>query len=417
MRSLAFVLSLLFIFVIPWEGVVRLPGLGTAARLTGFGVAGFWILTVLVTGKVRKPAPFQLAVSLFVAWNALSIFWSANPTRTLSQLITWAQLLILIYILWDLYTTRTAILLGLQAFIFGEYVAVGSAIANFFSGNVYYTNYERFSPGETNPDGFGFMLALAIPVAWYLASAPDLPKYKRLLRLINYTYIPAAFLGLALSGTRTAMLASVVGMAFGLASLNRLRPITRLVIFAVLSTAILLLLPQVQDLTSFQRLGTTASSLATGDLNQRTQIWEDGLVAFAERPLVGVGGNMYRSINSLGKVAHNSFLSVLVELGIVGFTLFGTILTIAVWQAIQQPKWEASFWLTMLAVWCIGALSLTYEHRKATWLILSLIVASSSLVATAGASRRREHLQEPVLQTAVNSIASAHGAASRTTPL
>ena len=35
-----------------------------------------------------------------------------------------------------------------------------------------------------------------------------------------------------------------------------------------------------------------------------------------ERPLLGVGANMYRTVNTLGKEAHNSFVSVLVELGL-----------------------------------------------------------------------------------------------------
>jgi hypothetical protein len=59
--------------------------------------------------------------------------------------------------------------------------------------------------------------------------------------------------------------------------------------------------------------------------------------------------------------------------------LFGLILAVAIMQALRQPKWEAAFWLTMLLVWAICASSLTYEHRKATWLILSMVVASAAL--------------------------------------
>jgi O-antigen ligase len=88
---------------------------------------------------------------------------------------------------------------------------------------------------------------------------------------------------------------------------------------------------------------------------------------------------MYRSVNSLGKLAHNSFISVLVELGLIGFILFGTILGIATIKAWSQPRWDSRFWLTVLAVWAIGASSLTYEYRKATWLFLSLLIASAAL--------------------------------------
>jgi len=362
--------------------MVELPGLGTAAKLMGFGVAAFWLATVVITGRFRKPRPFHIVLYLFVLWIAVSVFWSADPNSTVAHMRTWAQLLGLVLILWDLYTTRAAVLAGLQVFILGEYVAIGSAVANFFSGKVYYTYYQRFSPAaQTNPDGFGFIVALGIPVAWYLASSKGTTKMSGLLKLVNYAYIPAAFLGLALSGTRTALIASIVGMAFGLASLTRLRLAARIAIFLLLTSAVLILLPHVQQLRSFQRLGTTYVELTEGDLNNRTNNWGEGLASFEEHPLLGVGSNMYRSVNSLGKLAHNSFLSVLVELGLIGFALFGIILTIAVIQALSHPKWDSRFWLTVLAVWAIGASTLTWEYRKATWLFLSLVIASAALTS------------------------------------
>jgi O-antigen ligase len=378
MRSIALALSLVFIFLVPWEGMVRLP-LGTFARFTGTMLGAFWLGTVLVTGRLRKLGPFQVMVCLFVLWNMLSVFWSENPNRSFAHSRTWAQMFLLVVILWDLYTTRASLLAGLQAYILGAYVAVGSAVYNYFTGKVYYTNYQRFSAGETNPDGFGFIMALGIPVAWYLAGSINNHGIGRFLRFVNYVYIPAALLGIALSGTRTALIASVIGMAFGLASLTRLRLIARIAIFVLLSSIILFLLPHVQTLKSFQRLSTTGAELTSGDLNNRTNNWREGLAAFAERPLLGVGSNMYRSINSLGKVGHNSFVSVLVELGLIGFILFSIILGIAFVQAWRQPKWQSWFWLTVLTVWSIGAFTLTWESRKSTWLFLSFAVVSAAI--------------------------------------
>ena len=378
MRKVAYLLSLVFVFVIPWEGVIELPGLGTAAKLVGFGVAGFWVATVIFTRELRKPGMFHLTFFLFVLWVAASVFWSGEPSKTLAHLRTWAQLLILSLILWDLYTTRESIMTGLQAFILGEYVAVGSALGNFVAGNMYYTTYERFSASvQGSPDGFGVIVAMGIPVAWYLASSASTGTF---FRLLNYAYIPAAFIGITLSGTRTALIASMIGMAFGLASLNRLRPTVRVGTFALLTVAILLLLPYVRPLRSFERFSTTATELTQGDLNNRTNNWAEGLESFVEHPILGVGSNMYRSVNRLGKLAYNSYLSVLVELGLVGFALFGFMLVIAFFEALRQPKWDALFWLAVLGTWAISASTLTYEYRKATWLFLSMCVAAGALV-------------------------------------
>jgi hypothetical protein len=404
MRAIAFILSLILIFMIPWEDVVNLPGLGTVARSMGLVVALFWVATVLYSGRVRKPSLFHIMACLFVLWNALSILWSGNADRTAVQILTLAQLLGLTFILWDLYTTRAALWIGLEMYILGAYVALGSAVANYFSGSAYY--FERFSATGTNPDDLGIILALGIPIAWYLAVSINIGRGNTLLKLINYLYIPAALLGIALSGTRTALIAAVPGLVFGVASLTRLRLWARVAIFLSLLVAVYFLLPFV-PLTSVQRLSTTGSELAGGDLNGRTTIWRQGFASFAEHPLIGVGSSMFRSVNTVGKmvgkVAHNSFLSILVEVGLVGFLLFGIMLAIVVAQAWRQPRWEAAFWLTILATWAIGASTLTWENRKPTWLFLSLVVVSANLVM----QQNKSAAKTP--QQLVNNTASTAG--------
>lgn len=380
MRTIAYVLSLAFIFVIPWEDV-ELFGFGAIAPLIGFAMAVAWGAAVLGSGGIRRPGAFHIAVGLFVLWNAASVAWSSNPADTLAHAFTWAQLAILVIALWDLYTTRTAVTTGLQMYVLGAYVAIGAAAVNYIAGRSFYAYGQRFSAGDTNPDGFSFIVALGIPVAWYLAGANGLPRLNGLLKLVNYAYIPASFFALALAGTRTALIAAIAGCAYGLLSLGRVKPWARVAIAALLVAAVLAVVPYVEGLKSFQRLGTTVTELTEGDLNNRTNNWSEGLWAFAQRPLLGVGSDMYRSVNSLGKVAHNSFISVLVELGLVGFALFGVILLITVTRAYVQPKWDAMFWLAVLAVWMIGASTLTWEYRKTTWLFFGLLVSHSAVIA------------------------------------
>lgn len=390
MRTHAFRLSLAFIFLIPWEGV-ELESFDGLAKYTGIVAAAFWFATLLRARQVRAPRAFQAAVFTFAAWNAFSTLWSVDPVDTAGRAMTWAQLFVFVLMLWDLYTTRAAVLAGLQAYVLGAYVAVGSALSNYLSGEAFYGHYDRFSSGDTNPDGFAFLLALGLPAAWYLASSKTTSRAQRVLRFANFSYVPAAFLGIALSGTRTALIATIPAMAFGLSSLVRLERAARLAVVLLLTSTLLLLLSQVQTLTSFQRFGTVVSELTEGDLNNRTKNWMEGLATFSEHPLLGIGSNTYRSQNSLGKVAHNSYLSVLVELGLIGLAVFGGILTIAFVHAFGQSGWERAFWLSQLAVWAIGASTLTWEHRKSTWLFLSLVVASAALARERAAPAAAVH--------------------------
>jgi hypothetical protein len=170
MRTIALTLSLVLVFMIPWEGVIKVPALGTegsssAARFMGLAVGTFWVATVVMTRRFRRPRPFHVMVFLFVLWNVLSVLWSGDPNSTIDHVVTWGQSLGMVFILWDLYTTRAALLAGLQAYILGAYVALGGAVASYFAGNTAY-KYQRFTPGgDVNPDGFAFIVALGIPVA------------------------------------------------------------------------------------------------------------------------------------------------------------------------------------------------------------------------------------------------------------
>lgn len=387
MRTIAFWLSLVLVFSIPCEAAVEYPVLGSASRVIGIVLATFWIGTVVVTGRFRKLTPFHIVILLFICWNAISIFWTANADRTVQHLLTWVQIFLMVFILWDLYTTRESILAGLQMYVLGCYVALGSTIINFLIGNTFY--YGRYTAAGTSPDDLGAILAIGIPMAWYLANSKRNSKFSYLLQAVNYAYIPAALLGISLSATRLALVATIPGILFGLASLTQVKLSARITIFVFLIIAAYYLLPLIPQ-ESFQRLGTTGTEISTGDLNGRVELWRQGIAAFEEHPLLGVGSNMYRSVNTEHKVAHNSFISVLVELGLVGFVLFGIALAIAIRQIFGQSTWDTRLWLAVLAGWVVAASTLTWEYRKPTWLFLSLIVANAALI------RHGEEVIEPV---------------------
>lgn len=377
-RTLAERLAIVFIFMIPWEGVITLSGGTTGVALFGFLLAGVWLTLVVMRRRLRPPHPFLIAAYLFVLWSVVSVFWSEDVPTTFSQAITWIQLFVFVYILWDLFRTKASVTAGLQAYVLGGYVAIGIAVFNFIGGNAFYETYQRFGPGGVNPDGFGYAIALAIPMAWYLGARKS-TSARNLLRFVNYGYIPAAFLGLALSGTRAALIAAIPGMAYGLFSLAQMRLRARVAAFVLVAVGILALLPVVQPLRSFQRLGTTVSEISEGDLNMRVHIWQDGLDSIVKRPVLGIGSGTYSVVSTLGKEAHNSFLSVAVEVGLIGFVLFGLIVAIAATEVWDRLRSESGFWLTLILVWGIGASSLTWEDRRSTWLILVLAVIAANL--------------------------------------
>jgi len=126
-------------------------------------------------------------------------------------------------------------------------------------------------------------------------------------------------------------------------------------------------------------LGTTSISIASGDLGGRVNLWLQSILYFYDNPIIGIGSGAISSPFVVGVLAHNTFLSVLTELGLIGFILFMSMLVVTLKQAIKQNKNYASLWVTILAIWAIGVFTLTWEYRKVTWLILILIIVGANL--------------------------------------
>ena len=379
MRTVSFLLSLLLIFTIPWENAFAVGGVNVLTRGIGMLMAAGWLVSTLKAG-FRKPHPFHVVMFVFILWNIASFYWSVQGDDTVQRIKTYVQVGILAWILWDLYTTPKALKAGLQAYVLGAYVSIGSTIFNYLKGETY--NYLRYSATGFNPNDLGLILALGIPVAWYLTVSKTNGRKAQALRLVNFAYVPAAILAILLTASRGSLIAALPALLFLVGSLTRLKLYQRVLLFAALTGSLFALLPLVPQ-SSFQRLGTTGTSIAEADLNSRVDIWREGIGVSSEHPIVGIGSGAYRAAVESGHVAHNSFLSVLVEVGMIGFVLFAAISAIAVYEAMHQPRRDSIFWFTVLLVWALGVSVHSWEHQKTTWLFLSLVVIS------AGAFRRQ----------------------------
>jgi O-antigen ligase len=365
-------LSLLVVFTMPCENMVMVQGVGTLSRLAGLALAAAWLTRIVLTGQLRKPQLFHLAALLFIAWNGASLVWSIDTQATFGRVQTYLQLFALLYILWDLYRSPAALRGGLQAYVLGAYVSLASMAVNFRSGLE--VNSERYAASGFNPNDFGLILALGIPVAWHLALHSGSGPLARLLTLLNGVYPFAAALGIALTGSRgTLVAASGAGLYLATTLLHlRLRWHVFIgLLFILAAAAVASYLPA----ASLERLATTGQSIHHGDLGGRVRIWREGYELFARDPLLGVGCGAY-SI-AAGRPAHNVFLSVLVEVGLVGLCLFAWVLALSVYHASSQPRWLSRFWMSVLLVWVLGAFVHTWEQRKQTWLFLGLPVASA----------------------------------------
>lgn len=368
MRTLTYWLSLFLIFTIPWENIVNIGSLGRISRVIGLLVAGLWIITVLVRGKVRKPNLFHLAVYLFIIWNMVTIFWSVDTDRTISRIQTYFQLFVLVLLLWDLYSEPSALEAGLQAYVLGAYVSIINILSNYNQGTTFY--YDRFSASGFNPNDLAFILSLGMPAAWYLAVTIKSGKLGNWLKIIYFLYLPFAAYAIFLTVSRAAIISIAFTLLFVLISLPRFRTSVQILIIAGLVISVFAVKSYIPESSVYilQKKQVT--------LNQRDVIWTTGLSILSEHTLLGIGSNAFGAANKEnGEVAHNIFVAVITETGLIGFLLLMLILAVVGYHLLPLPRLEMAFWLATLFILLLGAFTHNLEARKQSWLFLSFLVA------------------------------------------
>ena len=377
MRSVALWLSHGFVFVLPMEGVVSVPGLGRLSRIIGLLLAVSWLLVIAAQGRCRKPHPVHLVMFLFALWNGLSISWSLDPLASAGRFGTYLQLVALVFILWDLYATPADLRTGLQAYVLGCFASALSTYWNYLQGHEFY--FRRYSGGGLQVNDLGMTLALALPIAWYLTRTEQDRPQALGWRIVDYAYVPAGVLAILLSASRSAALGMLPAFLFMASSLSRVALRWRVALVGASAACLLAVLPLVPE-ASFQRLADTGDRITQGNLSGRLDTWLDGLAAFSEHPILGVGSKAFiEAADETGHVAHNFALALLVELGIVGFSLYAVVLAMVVHSALLQPRWNRRLWLTVLAIWFTGAIVHNWEHRKPTWLFFGLVTTAAHL--------------------------------------
>ena len=374
---MTFLLLLIMAVMIPCENAIVIAGLGTLTRAIGLTAAAAWIAAVLREPRFRRPTPLHVALLFFILWNTTSLFWTFGVNETIQRVITLVQLFGMVWIIWDLTASLAAIQAMLQAYVFGAFVAIFDMVVNYLRGD---SLDLRYTGAGLNANDLALVLALALPVAWYLATCRVYGKNTLVLRLTNFAYIPAAVFGISLTASRMGLVAMIPTVFYVLKTSVRLKLSSRILILMALAVGLSALYPYVPQAT-IERLATTRTSIMTADLGGRGYLWREGVRVFAEHPLLGVGGGAFPvAIQRVHGVAHNTFLSVLIELGIVGFMLFVVVLAITGRSALVQPGRLSGLWLAVLLIWAIGSFTLTWEHAKATWFFLALVTAGSSLI-------------------------------------
>ena len=375
MKKLAFYFLFLLVFTIPWQGIVVFPGFGTISRLIGFGSIGIALLLILSYKKISEIPIVIWLMLLFIVWNFLTYFWSIHPPRTFSRIITFTQLLAMVWLIWELCKTKKDGLLIMQAYILGAYVAITDMLLTYFTGQA---DSFRIAATGFNPNWLAISLAVGIPIAWNLMF-----KFQsKILYVINMLYPPLALFCVILTASRGGLVAALVGssiipISFFLFGRNPKYGIA-LSIIVVLAFIPLFATDTFSNLEqNIARLTETTDMVLEGRMTGREVIWEAGFKVLRENTVIGVGsGGFNQSIEPIlghARAAHNAYLAVLVDTGIIGFLLFITIIFLAIKPNISLPMDDRLFYVILSMTLLVGFIPANLEANKVTWLVFALL--------------------------------------------
>ena len=389
-----------------------LPALGGSllsfSKVVGLLIAVSWLAKVSSSADTRNDflaahPVFSYVLGLFLGFSALSVLWAEDPSVATTPLMRFALNLVLFLIVYTAVRTPKQFALVIGAYILGASVAAGYGLL-FPPQDTAYYDVSRVGGTLGDPNELAAVLVPGMILAGAMAVTL---KRAPLVRIAALGAVGLCAAGVFLSLSRGGLIATAFALLVALLVAGRWR-------------AQALVLAVVVLMGGFFYYGYIASEDAVDRVTNveggsgRTDLWTIGWRMVEAEPVVGVGiGNFQTaSVHYLlepgaiqrdefivddPKSAHNTYLHVLAELGIVGAALFVSILGFAllcilraarIFERLGEPGLEllARALLVALAGVLAADFYISEQYGKQLWLLLGL---GPALLGVANGLRER----------------------------
>ena len=336
---------------------------------------------------VAQHPQFTFILVLFLGWALLSASWAEDPGRAVDTTSRYFQNMILFLIVYTAVRERKHAIWLAWAWLLGATIATVPAMLN-------PPTYEddltvRISGTIGDPNELAALLVAGMAFAGILAVTTK----EAALRVAAGSAVVLFLAGIIYTVSRGGLLALFVALIAACLLAGRWRGRTLVVTALGLMTMVIYF-------ASFAGLDARDRVTTVEGGSGRTDIWKVGWRMFEDEPIHGIGsGNFVVSsihyllrpgvlerdefIVDTPKVAHNTYLHILAELGLVGFFLFMTIIGFAVNCALQAARWfrragdhHMELFARGAIVALVGILAADFfiseQFGKQLWLLLGL---------------------------------------------
>jgi putative inorganic carbon (HCO3(-)) transporter len=322
------------------------PGL-SFAKIAGLLLAISWVATLAARHEARSdfmsahPGLTYLVV-LFLSWAAVSQLWAEDSGEALTAASRLALNAVLFLIIFTAVRKPSQAIGFVAAFVAGASL---DALYGLFVAPSDPDTASRLSSSITNPNELASVLVTALVLSFGLAVAmKDVP----LARLGALCAGGLCTAGIFLTGSRGGLVALAVAMIAFLIVGARWRGRLALVVVAVVLVGV-----GYYNFAASPEIRSHVSTVGSG--TGRLDLWTVGWRMVEDEPLQGVGagnfpvssvhyllqpGAIERADYIVGspKVAHNTYLELWAELGIVGLALFVILAGSCLYAALRAAR-------------------------------------------------------------------------------
>lgn len=261
----------------------------------------------------------------FFILSLISCFWSTSVDLAISSVLSTIQI----------FMVGTAIILYMDSSKKINYVMCFVIISSLVLclrlvveapieawGNERISNYIGYGNNSASN-----ILAYTSLVTFFMFHRISKRKMKLVFIILTFIFILMALM----CGSKKAILISIIGIGlqFILYSKNRYVLFKRLIITGIITFLLLVIIMNFEPL--YNVLGRRVEQMflafeneGEGDYStkDRIQFTYRAIEVFKEHPLIGVGIDNFRLFNSNNYYAHNNFVEILADLGVIGFIAY-----------------------------------------------------------------------------------------------
>jgi O-antigen ligase len=361
----------------------------------GAVLAGSWLAVIASQRGVRRDfstyQPWLMAALVaFLGWSVLSVLWAESPGSALKSTERYALDVLLVPIVFWAVRERRHVVWIVGVFVVGAVLSVLWGLTQGkVTGGAAAAQVGRLSGANVEANVLATLLVVCAVFSSALVLVLRRAPVARALAVLAALGAMAAFFG---TFSRGGMISLAVVILVGCVYAGRARPaFVALVIGAALVGAVFL---HNDTSGAVQRLTSTNTS-------GRSDIWKVGLRMVRANPVLGVGSGNYTVaephylLSSPGAIqrgdlivttplpAHNIYLHVLAEMGIIGLGLFVSILWLSIRCAVKAVRvFRATGQRSLeilgraLVVSLAGILAADFfvsdQYSKQLWLLLAL---------------------------------------------